>query len=637
MTIVNTIPALAPYGGPFMPLNNVTPFTYRDGLTNSEILGAWQDWLNTDVLDFINTNFTELGGEFVTQVNLLIDTVNTQLSAETTTVQDALTAQTTDNATKIADLTTYVDNAIQSIITSTIAVTDPVVTALLNSLTSSTRAFLDGRYALKHRVDVKAAPYNAKGDGVTDDTAALAAAFTDALALGVTYEVPDGVYITDALTFDCGNAEFSMNMSGRFKRKKNSSRAPIITIKNASHFTALALRTDGNVANNFYNGFPVDEAKHDVTIDNCAKFGVVIIDSLNPSGDTLYIKGGPASNSADIQIGMVSSISDTTTGRNAVSIIKGTDITIGEILSINTGYQGQAAPYQIAMPGGLDIEPNMASDVVNGVTIGSLRVKSAGGAGFNIFSVYGQIITNVTVNAVVSESVAGKQSASVAGNIRGAQRVRVNSYQHDGTGLGNGFNIDDSTDIRIDVNIKNVTSNGLTLGATAALSKFKITGRVDTCGAHNIAIYAANNGQIDVELKNPSNANMCISKLATGASDNIRFRGDWSKDTTGGAMMNIAATVTRWVLDGVDATGWGNGARVVGASANSGVTKRNCPNLTLIAIAGSTYAGTFDVWCVGDTVWTTTPAASTPPGFVCVTAGTGGSGAVFKAMAALAA
>lgn len=141
-----TIPALGPYVGPYLPLNNVTPFTYRDGLTNSEILASWQEWLNTTVVGFINDNFGSLGDEFVTQVNLLIDEVNNQLTAETTTVNTALSAQTTSVNNSIATLTDYVNTRVQAVIDGSVGVSDPVVHDVINLVTSATRALLDTLY-----------------------------------------------------------------------------------------------------------------------------------------------------------------------------------------------------------------------------------------------------------------------------------------------------------------------------------------------------------------------------------------------------------------------------------------------------------------------------------------------------------
>ena len=71
------------------------------------------------------------------------------------------------------------------------------MTTYLGFASTSTAAYLDGQ-----AVNVKAPPYNAKGDGTTDDTAAIQAAIT-AVASGGTIFLPAGTYkVTATLTLD---------------------------------------------------------------------------------------------------------------------------------------------------------------------------------------------------------------------------------------------------------------------------------------------------------------------------------------------------------------------------------------------------------------------------------------------------
>lgn len=135
MTIINPIGPLGSYIAPFMPISNITPFTYRDGMTYLEVLECLREYLNDTLVAYINTNMNDLGEEFTTQVNALITTINAQLAAQDTNVADQLTAQ---NAA--------VQTAIDTVINSTIAVSDPVVLGIVNNLATNTRKYLDTVY-----------------------------------------------------------------------------------------------------------------------------------------------------------------------------------------------------------------------------------------------------------------------------------------------------------------------------------------------------------------------------------------------------------------------------------------------------------------------------------------------------------
>lgn len=130
MTIING------YVPPYKPLTNISPFTYRDGETYLAILERLRAYVNETLVEFINTEYTALGDNFELEVNKLITDVNTFLDA-----------QTAENASSIAELTAYVDNAVQTIINSTIDVTDPALENIINTPTSASRIKLDSIYA----------------------------------------------------------------------------------------------------------------------------------------------------------------------------------------------------------------------------------------------------------------------------------------------------------------------------------------------------------------------------------------------------------------------------------------------------------------------------------------------------------
>jgi len=516
------------------------------------------------------------------------------------------------------------DQGVQGIPGTGSATTDVATAALLALYSSASSKALRSSLGL-----VVPQEFGAVGNGVADDTTALQSAITAAISRRADLFIPQGTYmVSNTLTIG-SVAGFRLHMAGRIKRVNAAvNRVCLIELVDCTDFYASVIRTDGNVATNGADGFTVDQAKHDLVLTNCTGVRIGLLDSVNPAGDSLYVRGGTGINQ-NVQIDTVSSISDGLTGRNAVSIIKGRRLQFGKILSINTGHPGQVSgPAQTPMPGGFDIEPNVATDIVEDVSVDSLIVETAGSAGFSIMSAFGQIIKRVTVGQVVSEKLAGALGASTGGIIRGCSNVRVGSIRHIGGGVATGFAVTDADDVQIDLRLTNVTGAGLNIGSTATVTNFKITGSIRTTAAHCVVIYAADGGEIDMTLRDAATGYAALSKNAGGTSSQVRFRGDWSKGTTGTWMVNLAAAVTGWILDGVRAEGWGSSFRLSGASAAT-VATLNCPGLNFLVAAPNN-----DGWKAGTIVWNSAPAASTAPGWVCTVAGVPGT---WKAMGNVAA
>lgn len=206
--VVSPIVPIGSYIPPYMPLSNITPFTYRDGLTYLEVLECLRTYVNTTLVDFVNTNFGILGDDFSSEVNTLIEAVNTQLDAQTAVVNTAIANLTTYVDTSASDDKTYVDaqiatmqtsvnQAVTDVENSAITLQDTVLKGIINDTTSESRIDLDSLYSAKSAqntietgrldqasLDSAYAPYRiydvmrygAVGDGVTDDTAAITAA-----------------------------------------------------------------------------------------------------------------------------------------------------------------------------------------------------------------------------------------------------------------------------------------------------------------------------------------------------------------------------------------------------------------------------------------------------------------------------
>lgn len=144
-----TIPTLPPYVPPFQPVPQITPFTYRDGVTYLEKLTGLGNYIDRVIVPFINENFDKLSNDFKEQVNILIIEVNAAILEMEEHVNENLEQQNQQVDQKITDLTTYVNAQVQSIINESIEVQDSVVAGILGNDTSDSRTVTDTLYADK--------------------------------------------------------------------------------------------------------------------------------------------------------------------------------------------------------------------------------------------------------------------------------------------------------------------------------------------------------------------------------------------------------------------------------------------------------------------------------------------------------
>ena len=117
------------------PLTNVTPFTYRDGMTFEKLLQILLAKMDS-VVEELNTANDANYAETITAINALIATVNA-----------ALEQQTEDNTAANAALWADVQAAVALILESSVEANDPVVEALIRDSDSLTRIALDKLFA----------------------------------------------------------------------------------------------------------------------------------------------------------------------------------------------------------------------------------------------------------------------------------------------------------------------------------------------------------------------------------------------------------------------------------------------------------------------------------------------------------
>lgn len=161
------------FPGTYRPYTNIQPFTYRDGATYIEILMSLRKWLSDTLIPHIDKETEELVQAWAVNVETImsklaetlasvegsnsdtVDLVTAELSAQTAdvvaklsaqsnSVTDKLNSQNTAVNTSLTQNKAYVDAAVQSVISATVAITDPIVNTLLGNTASSTFASVKG-------------------------------------------------------------------------------------------------------------------------------------------------------------------------------------------------------------------------------------------------------------------------------------------------------------------------------------------------------------------------------------------------------------------------------------------------------------------------------------------------------------
>jgi len=191
MTIVNPIVTptnLSGFPAGLHNYTNITPFTYRDGMSFLEKVESLQNWLYTILVPHIDGEMSSFETAWNDEVTSLIATVNTALTTQADEVNTAISTETASNDQKIADLTTWVSEQIATIVQNSLEANDGVVQGLVNNTNSLARAALDAVYQKKGTVDDTAVSH------LLDTDTATREAFDGRYfkASGATLDVPHG-------------------------------------------------------------------------------------------------------------------------------------------------------------------------------------------------------------------------------------------------------------------------------------------------------------------------------------------------------------------------------------------------------------------------------------------------------------
>ena len=190
--------ALTPYTRAYgnLPLTQITPFTYRDGLTFLQILNEFENWLR----------------EIVPELDGMLKTWHDQYVADHEALENEIIS-TKDQWQELFDA--FMLNIIEELE----GLNDQAMANLINNVLSQTRQAIDGLFDEHHDSEffVDIAEFGAKQDG-TDSSTAIIAANAEALARGKKL-VASGVYniasmVTITAPCDLSAATFRADMEG---------------------------------------------------------------------------------------------------------------------------------------------------------------------------------------------------------------------------------------------------------------------------------------------------------------------------------------------------------------------------------------------------------------------------------------
>jgi parallel beta-helix repeat protein len=267
---------------------------------------------------------------------------------------------------------------------------------------------------------VDAKSKGAKGDGVTDDTAALQAAVDQVAGTGGIAFVPDGTYLINPAKHLNLKSNMTLSLSAGALLKAipvSTDGSAVVQLNNIQDVTVMGGTIEGE--RNGHTGAAVsgDGHGHGINIQGAANIVIKDLTAKNCWGDGVYVGKGTTVETKNVIIDNI--ISDNNR-RQGLSVVMGDGIVIKNSVFKNTNGTAPQA--------GIDLEPNVNFTVRN-VQILNCQVLNNTGTGIILWvdpTFTNTILDNVTVdgNTIADNGLATPQGIAMV--CRTAQKITNN-------------------------------------------------------------------------------------------------------------------------------------------------------------------------------------------------------------------
>ena len=369
-------------------------------------------------------------------------------------------------------------------------------------------------------VDVRT--FGAKGNGATNDTAAIQKAINSLPSTGGTVVIPSGVYGIDAVT--------SLKLRSNVTIQMSPSTILGVIPNAAAHYEVLHI---GGVSNVNINGGVLygDRLTHKGTTGEHG-FGAAVLGSSNVTitgtasnnmwGDGFYIGNGPTFGSSlktrSTNVKLIDVTADNNR-RQGISITSGKDISIVRAKLTNTNGAAPSA--------GIDVEPNGKTDILQNISIVDTYTANNQGAGIALS--LGAIVgttTPISITVTNHTDNGSKQGMNISG----------------GSGIIPGtVRVDNPTWMNSKTNALAVVGTDYR-GFSTTVNNAKVVNANTSAKGAAIAVYNYNSaiqlGNVAINYANISDTR--TTKMTTAA---------FYAGTTAGTMKNV--TIVKPILNGI--------------------------------------------------------------------------------------